>query len=415
MAPRTVRSASGDSPLDHSDDDESPQASTSSKRGSGSKDQQDQRKVQNRIAQREFRQRKQQYIKDLEARVQLNESTRDDQVNKLRAGMRALLDENQQLRELLASLATFIGNGIGTVLPQIGIEHPEFQSLITRKRTSFVIDTINQVEPTDSIIHSSSANGHASGSGFASKRNSLSGGGDASVPPPKRARTNDLGESPQHNELASSAAASMYNLPSVGEGAFSISSAVALSNMYQQQTPVTSAGLSAGTAPVAADEGPAARKKREEEIFNSVKPPMTDAELESNEDTIQELFSMPTDNPKLQAIQLISYHMRNKREQPQYHLPPSLKATVTQQTVPHSPFFDGIIFSSLRDRLILLKDQYDLRTLLNDLVEAVDIHEDDILLPSNWELSESFLRKYWWGPSFFFPLLFLCNAVEFMH
>lgn len=36
----------------------------------------------------------------------------------------------------------------------------------------------------------------------------------------------------------------------------------------------------------------------------------------------------------------------------------------------------GIIFSSLRDRLILLLDQYDLQTLLVDLVDAMAIHED---------------------------------------
>lgn len=109
---------------------------------------------------------------------------------------------------------------------------------------------------------------------------------------------------------------------------------------------------------------------------------------------------------------------RRFRSQPNYHLPPSLKATVTQQTVPHSFFFDGefpsqsrlhsstsltlrplslagIIFPSLRDRLILLKDQYDLQTLLDDLLEGVEMHENDILMPSNWELSEGFLRKYW--------------------
>lgn len=64
--------------------------------------------MQNRIAQREFRQRKQQYIKDLEARVQLHESSRDDQLDKMRTGLKALIDENQKLRELLASVAGFI-------------------------------------------------------------------------------------------------------------------------------------------------------------------------------------------------------------------------------------------------------------------------------------------------------------------
>ena len=103
----------------------------------------------------------------------------------------------------------------------------------------------------------------------------------------------------------------------------------------------------------------------------------------------------PTDNPKLQAVQLISYHMRNKRDNPNYKLPPSLRATITQSSVPHSPFFDGIVFASLRDRLILLKDQYDLATLLGDLIEAPTIHGEDCLVPQNWELSEAFLRKYW--------------------
>lgn len=89
--------------------------------------------------------------------------------------------------------------------------------------------------------------------------------------------------------------------------------------------------------------------------------------------------------------------MRNKRVIPNYHLPPSLLATVTQQTVPHSPFFDGIIHSTLRDRLILLKDQYELSTLLADLVDGYEIHHDDILMAEAWEVSESFMRKYWFA------------------
>lgn len=55
----------------------------------------------------------------------------------------------------------------------------------------------------------------------------------------------------------------------------------------------------------------------------------------------------------------------------------------------------GIIWSSLRDRLILLKDQYDLHTLLTDLLAAFELHGEDVLMPSNWELGEPFLRKYW--------------------
>jgi hypothetical protein len=80
---------------------------------------------------------------------------------------------------------------------------------------------------------------------------------------------------------------------------------------------------------------------------------------------------------------------------PDYTLPPSLKATPTQTLVPHSAIFDGIIFPSLRDRLILLKDQYPLEELTKDLVGGLSIHGNDLLLAENWEVDESFLRKYW--------------------
>ena len=43
------------------------------------------RKLQNRTAQREFRQRKLQYVKDLEARVEFLSSPRDDQLEILKA------------------------------------------------------------------------------------------------------------------------------------------------------------------------------------------------------------------------------------------------------------------------------------------------------------------------------------------
>lgn len=70
-------------------------------------DGEDGRKLQNRIAQREFRKRKNQHLKDLEARIALYDSG-DEQVIKLRAGMRALLEENSQLRSLLVKLSGFV-------------------------------------------------------------------------------------------------------------------------------------------------------------------------------------------------------------------------------------------------------------------------------------------------------------------
>jgi len=70
------------------------------------------------------RQRKQQYIKDLEARLELHESAPNEQLDQLRVGIRALMDENQQLRTLLASLAGFVGEGLGSVVPKLQVDLP---------------------------------------------------------------------------------------------------------------------------------------------------------------------------------------------------------------------------------------------------------------------------------------------------
>lgn len=50
-----------------------------------------QRKIQNRVAQREFRQRKLQYVKDLEARVEFLSGSRDTQLEALKAMLRGKL------------------------------------------------------------------------------------------------------------------------------------------------------------------------------------------------------------------------------------------------------------------------------------------------------------------------------------
>lgn len=102
--------------------------------GGGGGDEEDQaaaRKAQNRIAQREFRQRKQQYIRALEARVELLSSDHDTQVDRLRYALRGLLAENNQLRAFVNNLASFIGQaGLGGPLQRAGMSRDELQSII---------------------------------------------------------------------------------------------------------------------------------------------------------------------------------------------------------------------------------------------------------------------------------------------
>jgi len=60
----------------------------------------------------------------------------------------------------------------------------------------------------------------------------------------------------------------------------------------------------------------------------------------------------------------------------------------------HESVIDRVLHPELRDRMILLRDKYDLVDLLVEMRSAVTIHGDDVLAHQNWELSEAFVRKF---------------------
>lgn len=93
------------------------------------------RRDQNRIAQREFRLRKQQKIRDLETRVEILSGGADKAVTEMRNMLKDLMDENQTLRTLLRSLGAFIGEGAGGLLPKLGWDLQDFNSFINRSET----------------------------------------------------------------------------------------------------------------------------------------------------------------------------------------------------------------------------------------------------------------------------------------
>ena len=55
---------------------------------------------------------------------------------------------------------------------------------------------------------------------------------------------------------------------------------------------------------------------------------------------------------------------------------------------------DRIPHPELRDRLILLRGRFSLVDCLHDYAMSVTIHGDDVLAHANWEINESWLRKY---------------------
>jgi hypothetical protein len=48
---------------------------------------------------------------------------------------------------------------------------------------------------------------------------------------------------------------------------------------------------------------------------------------------------------------------RSFRMNHSYNLPPSLRPTKVQRTIPHEHVIDGMIFPSIRDRMILLRGE----------------------------------------------------------
>jgi len=106
---------------------------------------------------------------------------------------------------------------------------------------------------------------------------------------------------------------------------------------------------------------------------------------------------MMTVNPMLQAIQLISYHMRSKLANPGYILPLALAPTSMQILTPHDQRIDTVIWPSMRDRLIS-HSELELPTVLAKLLENISVHPtnelQDLLDSNYWEIGEAFVRKY---------------------
>ncbi|GAA5886098.1 hypothetical protein JCM6882_004264 [Rhodosporidiobolus microsporus] len=379
------------------------------------------RKAQNRIAQREFRQRKQQYVKELEAKVALHEMGRDEQVERMVNALKLLLEENQQLRTLLGHLSGFIGEGIGSCLPRIGLELPEFKELLARTPFENATDALKlpvgakpagfsstAVPATAAPVASTSARTLDSlPASLPQSQPSLSTYNVSSFAPaissPTVAFPTAAPVSTPHSQPGSVA------IPQPDITQFALppapTAAVGTYDYYTQQYN----SYSEPRAPQPAPRPPLQQQQPSRQSSGSSTLPATEEETAArfvsslkrgNMDEIdsisREMVDMPTDNAQMEAIQLIGYHMRNKRENPNYHLPPSLRMSTVQQTVPHPPFLDGIIFSSLRDRLILLKDNLSVDELVGDLALTLRIHRDDVLTPEAWELDEKFLKKYWY-------------------
>ncbi|KAB8262132.1 hypothetical protein BDV32DRAFT_147783 [Aspergillus pseudonomiae] len=86
------------------------------------------------------------------------------------------------------------------------------------------------------------------------------------------------------------------------------------------------------------------------------------------------------------------------------NIPPSLRPTLIQRSVPHHPWLDFFPFPHMRDNLITAGDMLDDDDLCHDLMAFWDTRNTGATLlvwgepsdPNNWEVTEGFARKWGW-------------------
>ncbi|KAA1466136.1 hypothetical protein DENSPDRAFT_830886 [Dentipellis sp. KUC8613] len=361
------------------------------------------RRDQNRIAQREFRLRKQQRIRDLEARVEILSGGKDEAISEMRNILKDLMSENQVLRNLLRSLSGFIGDGAGGLLPKLGWSLQDFESFINRSETDTAWEGYQKRKQ-----EGTAATGTASGSQTTTRKRASE---DDAASRNKRPR--GPGEDSANQEGfptllpmgAMASSSTMYNSTTRSPHESSLFSDLmrgsAGSPMFMPNSTSTASppyGTSSSQAPPS--------NGYQAPYLAPINVNVDAMSFVGNAPTPVQSSRMPTqgmnavdetenlDPQHLEAQKLISYHLDNYKRNSAYCLPASLRPTLVQRTVPHESVIDRVPHPELRDRLILLRGRFNLVDCLHDYARAVTIHGDDVLAHGNWEIDESWLRRY---------------------
>ncbi|KAK7049674.1 hypothetical protein VNI00_005705 [Paramarasmius palmivorus] len=354
------------------------------------------RRDQNRIAQREFRLRKQQRIRDLEARVEILSGGKDEALGEMRNILKDLMQENQTLRNLLRSLAGFIGDGAGGLLPKLGWEMSDFNNFINRSETDTAWEGYQRRKKATASAEVLLNSGQ--------KRSAEDEPASAS----KKPRTSDASETyPMLLPLNHQSPPNMYSArthESSSGGMFPDmlrNGNSSSSPMFMQPPPSSSTPPSYGpqssstTGPYQAPYLPSGPMGIDTALPPLNFPPSSSvSSSRPAEQPSPEQLEDDEDPNKNEAYKLIHYHLDNFKRNSAYCLPSSLRPTLVQRTVPHESVIDRILHPELRDRMILLRTRFDLVDCLLEYRNNVTIHGDDVLAHSNWEISEKWLRKY---------------------
>ncbi|KAF5370118.1 hypothetical protein D9758_001221 [Tetrapyrgos nigripes] len=351
------------------------------------------RRDQNRIAQREFRLRKQQRIRDLEARVEILSGGKDEALGEMRNILKDLMQENQTLRNLLRSLASFIGEGAGGILPKLGWEMSDFNNFINKSETDTAWEGYQRRKKTTANTEAMSSGQKRSADDDPSGMSKKQRTGDAGDPSYSMLLSMNNGTSPMTGE-------GMYP-PGRPEGPGLFPDMMRNSSGSPMFIPPSSSNLPpySGQPSSAAPSYSSTYIPGDHMNIESSLPSLSFASSvgsASSRTTDQASPALEDDEDpnKNEAYKLIHYHLDNFKRNSAYCLPASLRPTLVQRTVPHESVIDRILHPELRDRMILLRTRFDLVDCLIEYRSAITIHGDDVLAHNNWEIGEKWLRKY---------------------
>ncbi|KAF5387805.1 hypothetical protein D9615_000231 [Tricholomella constricta] len=359
------------------------------------------RRDQNRIAQREFRLRKQQRIRDLEARVEILSGGKDEALGEMRNMLKDLMAENQTLRGLLRSLAGFIGDGAGGLLPKLGWDMGDFTQFINRSETDTAWEGYQARKKVAEASQGQKRRAEEDTSAARAKK-ARSGEGEADRPQNGFTLLVPMNAAPLSTNGIYSSGTRTH------EGAGGMLSELmrgsSESTMYMQQhSPAGNAYAGGSVGNYQTPYMPSVNLNMEPSMApipftppttGAVPPPQSLSTQQQARQGSLEPLDEDDDPTKVEAYKLIHYHLDNYKRNNEYCLPSSLRPSIVQRTIPHESVIDGILHAELRDRMILLRNRYDLVECLIDYRRSVTIHGDDVLAHSNWEIGEKFLRQY---------------------
>ncbi|EJT97594.1 hypothetical protein DACRYDRAFT_111635 [Dacryopinax primogenitus] len=317
-------------------------------------DAQQQRRIQNRVAQREFRLRKQQRIRDLEARVEMLSAGQGQGYEQMRNILRAIMAENHHLRGIIRQLTEFMAEGVGGCLPKMGYTKESFDELVNRGETDTAFYAYD--------AYKKSRGSSQPGSGNLPQLSAiLPEAGDGPNKKRKRAET-DTTEDVNSNDTPSTSPPIASNLTYTTNGVSSPNAMQTFSALldggYSGQSYNTSQSLSnsqmrANTVPQYGlqNESMIPRNSNIFGAFNGYEtynlpppPPPQEPQLmqlarDSAENTMllnNVETAIEAANPRqLEAGKLIKYHLSNYRNNHNYCLPIALRPTLVQRTIAH--------------------------------------------------------------------------------